>query len=100
MSEFNKDDWRSKAACLGMDSDIFFVDRGTSNKQALEVCSTCEVTYECADFAARCSHPVITYGVWGGLGTKAVRRRRAELVESGELVDPPPFRIRGYDAGN
>ena len=78
--EWNNGGWRTEANCRGMDSEIFFVDRGTSNKEALAVCRECSVQLECLDYTLQAEHPVINYGVWAGKGPKEIRRLRSERL--------------------
>ena len=72
-------EWREKAECKGLDSNIF-VPLGRSVKGrrgrgtytvARNICSCCPVTKECLDFAI---NEVIEYGMYGG---KTPRERRA-----------------------
>lgn len=76
--------WMTEAACLGMDSDLFFPepysDQRTGELQPVElapkvVCFTCPVKKECLDFmyATEAVHGVQD-GVWGGT---LLRERRA-----------------------
>jgi WhiB family redox-sensing transcriptional regulator len=68
-------DWRSKAACLEADPELFFplTDLGPSQwqiREALEYCNGCAVRAACRDWAL--THD-IHHGVWGGL-TEQERR--------------------------
>lgn len=67
--------WRNDAACRGMDPDIFHPGRGEHEKleEAKQVCATCSVTVECAEFAIQVEDPGLRVGIYGGLG--AGRRR-------------------------
>jgi len=61
-------DWRSKAACLDADPELFFplTDQGPSLvqvREALEFCGTCQVREACLDWALE---QEIRHGVWGG----------------------------------
>lgn len=57
------DDWRERAACLGMDTDVFFPGRGRNNaRAALAVCYQCPVQQQCADHAL--TEPE-NFGIWG-----------------------------------
>ncbi|MGH8903306.1 MAG: WhiB family transcriptional regulator [Egibacteraceae bacterium] len=69
--------WRAKAACLGIDPELFF-PKGTTGQaldqleEAKAVCRECSVIDECLDWAlATHQHD----GVWGG---KSEDERRAE----------------------
>jgi WhiB family redox-sensing transcriptional regulator len=68
-------DWRSKAACLEADPELFFplTDQGPSQwqiGQALEYCRGCAVREACRDWALEQD---VHHGVWGGL-TESERR--------------------------
>lgn len=56
-------DWRDDAACLGVDSEIFFSQAVESIATAKEVCCGCPVRAECLDFALTNRE---RYGIWGG----------------------------------
>lgn len=64
--------WRTRAACRGMDTNVFFPTDTRHAKTAQAICATCAVISECREFAIRhgCDH-----GVWGGL----TERDRARL---------------------
>lgn len=72
--------WWLEAACRGMDSDIFFADRGGNDRtrEARKVCAVCPVRDECLAFAQR---NFIDHGVYGGHGPKErIRLRRKSRV--------------------
>ena len=62
--------WRDQAACLGMDTDLFFTKGGTHEAQeAIAVCCQCPVASECLEYALaheprERSH---RFGIWGGV---------------------------------
>jgi len=64
--------WRRRAACRGVDPDIFFPPRGDHNgaNRALAICARCPVRADCeaANLHQRS-------GVWGG----TVERQRRKL---------------------
>ncbi|MGE2723554.1 WhiB family transcriptional regulator [Mycolicibacterium pulveris] len=57
--------WRLRAACIGVDPDLFFPDPGDSilAQRAKAVCDGCPVSDECLAFALA-RHEM--FGVWGG----------------------------------
>lgn len=70
-------DWQMKAACRGLDSEMFFHPEGErgSAKEAREkaakaLCATCPVLEQCREHALRVREP---FGVWGGM-TEAERQ--------------------------
>ena len=56
--------WRTRAACLDADPDMFFPGRGDTAKAAQTVCNTCPVQTECLAYACNLK---LGYGIWGGL---------------------------------
>lgn len=62
-------DWRSRAACMDEDPELFF-PIGTTGpaveqvREAKKVCATCEVREPCLEFALASNQDS---GVWGGL---------------------------------
>ncbi|WP_155926722.1 WhiB family transcriptional regulator [Mycolicibacterium sp. CBMA 234] len=80
-------EWQSEARCRTMDTNIFFhpdAERGLARRQRVEqakqICSTCPVIMQCADFASRSQEP---FGTWGGISetdrmeTLGIRDRRS-----------------------
>lgn len=57
-------DWMTRAACLGVDSDIFFDEARIRARDYIAFCRSCDVAHECAAYAFRNKE---THGVWGGL---------------------------------
>ena len=74
-------DWRTNAACIDEDPELFF-PIGTTGpaleqlERAKAVCDTCTVTEACLEWALQTNQDS---GVWGGLSEderRAVRRSR------------------------
>ncbi len=64
--------WWTDAACRGVGSAVFFLDRGGDTRPALALCAECPVTSECAAAGAG-----EDFGVWAGTTPqqrKATRR--------------------------
>ena len=87
--------WMTRAACRGMDPDMFFPERGSNNKDGKTanelintfkpICETCPVQNECGDYGM----PEV-YGFWGGVSPmkrRAERVRRNKGEEPRDLVD-------------
>ena len=81
-----ENDWRQKAACKGLDPDMFFASEDIENRQerrdreatAKAVCARCGVVEECLSYALAAGE---RYGVWGGLNAderRALTRRGAD----------------------
>jgi len=72
-------EWRDKAACRGLDPEIFFPERGDSLTlaSARAVCRDCDVQVECLEYALDYGERM---GVWGGTSERdrqKIRKRRA-----------------------
>jgi WhiB family redox-sensing transcriptional regulator len=70
--------WRSAAACLLADPDLFFPisSAGPAERQirrAKTICGGCPVREKCLEFAL--SHE-LTYGIWGGTTPEDRQRDR------------------------
>ena len=65
--------WRTDAACHGIDPDVFFPERGDAAgmRAAKAVFVGCEVCAACLDYALE-NHE--REGVWGGTAAKERRR--------------------------
>jgi WhiB family redox-sensing transcriptional regulator len=65
--------WRTSAACLGADPDLFFANKGENWKSwtAKAICRSCPVKAECLSYACELR---LMYGIFGGL-TYTQRRR-------------------------
>lgn len=75
------DSWRDAAACKGLDTNLFFAERGETVSDAIAVCDTCSVQLECLTFAL--DH-AIREGVWGGRSEnqrKRIRKGRPRRIE-------------------
>jgi WhiB family redox-sensing transcriptional regulator len=78
-----ENDWRPKAACRGLDPDVFFVSEDVENRTerrerestAKAVCARCLVIEDCLGYALAAGE---RYGIWGGLNAderRALKRR-------------------------
>ncbi len=80
--------WRSKAACLDEDPELFF-PVGTTGpaldqvERAKSICRVCEVSVQCLEWALETNQDA---GVWGGLSEderrslRRARQRRRRLA--------------------
>jgi WhiB family redox-sensing transcriptional regulator len=55
--------WQDFAACLDGSPDIFFPEKGESNKDAKKVCGSCRVSEQCLAHAIEKNEQI---GIWGG----------------------------------
>jgi WhiB family redox-sensing transcriptional regulator len=72
-------EWRSLAACIGVDQNVFFLDRGgvvQKSAKARAICATCPVRIQCLAYAVNEDMDV---GIWGGQ-TSQQRNRIARRV--------------------
>jgi WhiB family redox-sensing transcriptional regulator len=70
--------WQRRANCMGVDPELFFPERGASNREAKEVCRGCVVREDCLEFAIANSEK---FGIWGGMSERERRRvRRARVL--------------------
>ena len=67
--------WRDRAACRGVDLEVFFPGRGEPAEPARQICARCPVRQQCLDYAI--GHGIV-HGIWGGL---VERDRRALLAD-------------------
>ena len=71
------DDWWDDAACIGLDTQAFFPEKGEIAPTARRVCGRCPVQGDCLAWALK-HHE---HGIWGGVGYKErQRQRRAEVA--------------------
>jgi WhiB family redox-sensing transcriptional regulator len=76
--------WQARANCMGVDPELFFPERGSSTREAKEVCRGCVVRIECLEFAIANSEK---FGIWGGMSERERRRvRRARLSQHREVA--------------
>ena len=73
--------WRDRAACQGLDPNLFFPDEGSyvGVERAKQTCGTCPVAWECLSYAVYTNQ---TEGIWGGT-TRGERRRYRRLLVRG-----------------
>jgi WhiB family transcriptional regulator, redox-sensing transcriptional regulator len=70
------DMWQERAACFGIDPDVFFPISEEEAGPALTYCGSCRIREECLAWALKTGE---RYGVWGGM-TEQQRRRIARRV--------------------
>lgn len=72
-------EWRWSAACRGTGIGVFYVGKGGSVREAVDLCMGCSVRRECLVYALENAQ---VWGVWGGL-TERERVRVRRLVVLG-----------------
>lgn len=63
--------WMARGACVGMDADLFFPERGASTAAAKAVCFRCPVREQCLAYGF-----TQRFGIWGGMSERERRRIR------------------------
>lgn len=76
-------EWREKAACMGVDPELFFPSRNEDHslREAKKVCKTCPVKGECLEQGLK-----ERWGVWGGKSQRELRKIRNKRKESDVLT--------------
>ncbi|HEX7354320.1 MAG TPA: WhiB family transcriptional regulator [Mycobacteriales bacterium] len=69
--------WQERALCAQTDPESFFPEKGGSTREAKRVCTSCEVSAECLEYAL--AHDE-RFGIWGGLSERERRRLRRAAV--------------------
>lgn len=97
-------DWRDRAACRGLDPNMFFPERGdyVAVEAAKAVCSSCPVAAECLQFAIEVGE---TEGIWGGKSGRQMKLYRRGLprgprpkeIEHGTVAGYRLHRYRGIE---
>ena len=74
--------WRESAACLDVDSDVFFTTRGdpAQVRAALEYCIVCPVSDPCLDYVMTLPRGFRELGIWGGTTPKQRRQLRRKAA--------------------
>jgi WhiB family redox-sensing transcriptional regulator len=75
--------WQTRANCMGVDPDLFFPERGSSTREAKEVCRGCVVQEDCLEFAIANGEK---FGIWGGMSERERRRVRRARVLAGRGI--------------
>ena len=65
--------WKNFASCAQTDPEAFFPEKGGSTREAKKICSSCDVTTQCLEYAL--DHDE-RFGIWGGLSERERRKLR------------------------
>lgn len=63
--------WRTKAACHGLDPQVFYPETEEETQAAKAVCAVCPVSQSCLEYALARREKE---GVWGGASERDRRR--------------------------
>jgi WhiB family redox-sensing transcriptional regulator len=77
--------WRERAACRGVDVELFYSDRRSDIDRALALCARCDVREACWQQAMADQE---AFGVWGG--TEERQRRRLFRLTRRQKAVPTP----------
>ena len=89
--------WRDRAACAGMDSEVFFTEETGGltgglvvmvGESATEVCGRCPVAGECLEYAVETNQP---FGIWGGKTELQRRRLRSRWLQRSSSDQPGEY---------
>ena len=75
--------WLPRAACRGIDPDVFHPSRGEDERPAKTICAKCPVVAECLEYALDSGEK---FGVWGGYSERQRRQMRAAR-RAGQVLD-------------
>lgn len=67
--------WMDLSACIGVDPELFFPQRGASVSKAKAICARCCVQSDCLEYAMTTNTKV---GVWGFTSERERRRMRRQ----------------------
>ena len=82
--QFARQPWIDRAACNGLNPDLFVPEKGQTSGPARRVCAVCPVAAECLDMALEQN---LQFGIFGGM---SARERRRERRVRGLAPPPPP----------
>jgi hypothetical protein len=82
--------WHREAACRGLDTSAFFVDRGRRSDPVAAICEACPVRQPCRSHADALPEK---FGVWGG-ATAWLRMRERSSAHREELARAEETRRR------
>lgn len=86
--------WADRAACRGLDANLFHPERGENTAHAKKVCAACPVRDECLAYAL--TH-YEKHGIWGGLSERERQPLRRDLVAAGR-IDPYALIVNRYES--
>lgn len=86
---FDYPEWFARAACRGVDPDLFHPSRGESTASAKEICGRCEIRVDCLDWAVATGE---RFGIWGGASERERRMiRTRRRLGTPEIPESPPI---------
>jgi WhiB family redox-sensing transcriptional regulator len=86
--------WRHRAACFGLDVNLFFPDKGQVPQEIKAICEACPVKAECLEYALSVPQTADLTGIFAG--TSARQRRKMRLNQ--QTVPPETTLVLVWDA--
>lgn len=87
----HNEQWKLEAACRGLDTNMFYLEKGTSARSSIKaknICIKCPVHKECIN-----QHHDEDIGIFGGLSPKQRRKwRKLKSSEERELYQQMCFK--------
>lgn len=84
--------WRQQALCRGTNPELFFPERGASDRPIRSICRCCPVSEQCLNAGMG-----EKFGYWGGLSERERRQRRRRLsADERASVGLGPYVNRRY----
>lgn len=74
--------WQDHSACLGLNPDLFFPERGDNGREAKKVCAVCTVRDSCLEYAIRAR---FHEGIYGGMTSRDRKRLITRRLRAGTL---------------
>ena len=74
--------WMDRAACAGIDVELFFPSQGVDAKAAKAICGGCEVRGQCLEYALSLPWDE-DWGLWGGISMHERRKMRTRRTAQG-----------------
>jgi WhiB family redox-sensing transcriptional regulator len=77
-------DWMADANCRGLNTDLFFPNRGEPTDDLRQICRRCDVQTECLTYALDNDEDK---GIWGGLSGRERRQIKSPRVRIPRPID-------------
>lgn len=75
----DRDRWWERAACKGMDTALWYPQRGDTHGHARSICEQCPVQEQCRQEAFD-RHE--TFGIWGGTSERQRKKQRKQWLQT------------------
>ncbi|AVO21663.1 WhiB family transcription factor [Mycobacterium phage MooMoo] len=82
-----QEEWADRAVCQTTDPESFYPEKGSSTKDAKQVCAGCPVRVECLQWALDNNEE---FGVWGGYSERERRKIKRGELNPADIEDNEP----------